>query len=150
LRSLLIKLNQYLQIMPFRFEVANADALARTVGSMIGRITYMGGVEMPKELSDWQVQDMHRKRPATKRSRWRRGSTNAQTLVRAHSRLETEKSTRYQRRLLRRLRRATGRRVISDFIQLRRSTRPVLRESLVEQLQNRMVRALRETISWGS
>ena len=134
--------------MPFTFEVANADAVTNTVGKMIGRITYFGGVEVPKELSDWQVQDMHRKRPATTRSRWRRGSTKAQTLVRQHSRFETEKSTRYQRRLLRRLRRATGRRVIVDFIQLRRSTRPVLRESLLEQLRNRMSRAMRETVSW--
>jgi hypothetical protein len=134
--------------MPFTLEVNGADALAKAVGTMIGRITYFGGVEMPKELSDWQVDDMHRKRPATKRSRWRRGSTRVQTLVRQHSRFETERSTLYQRRLLRRLRRATGRRIITDHIQLRRSVRPVLRESLVEQLRNLMAQAMQETISW--
>jgi hypothetical protein len=57
------------------------------------------------------------------------------------------RSQLYQRRLLRRLRR-TKRRVITDFIQLKRSTRPVLRESLIERLRNRMVTALFETISW--
>jgi hypothetical protein len=134
--------------MPFTLEVIGADALAKAVGTMIGRITYFGGVEMPKELSDWQVQDMNRKRPNTKRSRWRRGSTKAQTLVRPHSRYETQRSTLYQRRLLRRLRRATGRRIITDYIQLKRSRRPILRESLIEQLNVRMFQAMRETISW--
>jgi hypothetical protein len=133
--------------MSFRFEIANADAIAKTVGKMIGSITYFGGVEMPKEMSDWQTEDVHRKRPGTKRSRWRRGSTQVQTLFRPHSRYETTRSQLYQRRLLRRLRR-TKRRVITDFIQLKRSTRPILRESLTEQLRNRMVTALFETISW--
>jgi hypothetical protein len=133
--------------MSFTFEIANADAIAKTVGKMIGSITYFGGVEMPKELSDWQTQDVHRKRPGTKRSRWRRGSTQVQTLFRPHSRYETTRSQLHQRRLLRRLRR-TKRRVITDFIQLKRSTRPILRESLIEQLRNRMVTALFETISW--
>jgi hypothetical protein len=137
--------------MPFTFEVANADAIAKTVGKMIGSITYMGGVELPKELSDWQTDDMHRKKPGTKRSRWRRGSTKSQTVVRQHSLFETERSQLYQRRLLRQVRRAgTGKRfkAITDFIQLRRSNRPVLREQLVNQLVNRMVTALRETIVW--
>ena len=133
--------------MSFTFEIANADAIAKTVGKMIGSITYFGGVEMPKEMSDWQTEDVHRKRPGTKRSRWRRGSTQVQTLFRAHSRYETTRSQLYQRRLIRRLRR-TKRRVITDFIQLKRSTRPILRESLIEQLRNRMVTALFETISW--
>jgi hypothetical protein len=135
--------------MPLTFDVANADEVAKTVGKMIGSITYFGG-EMPKELSDWQTDDMHRKRPGTKRTRWRRGSTKAQTTVRQHSLFETERSELYQKRLLRRLRRATGRRVIKGFIQLRRSNRPVLRESLVTQLYARLGTALRETIVWKS
>ena len=134
--------------MPFTFEIANADTIAKTVGKMIGSITYFGGVELPKEMSDWQTEDVHRKWPGTKRSRWRRGSTRAQTLFRQHSRYETERSQLYQRRLLRRLRRATGRRPITQFIQLKRSTRPILRENLIEQLRNRMVTALFETITW--
>ena len=134
--------------MPFEMEIVNGAEVANTIGKMIGRITYFGGVEMPKELSDWQVDDMHRKRPNTKRSRWRRGSTKAQTLIRPHSRYETQRSTLYQRRLLRRLRRATGRRIITDYIQLKRSRRPILRESLIEQLNVRMFQAMRETISW--
>jgi hypothetical protein len=56
-------------------DAAGAAALAKTLGKMIGRITYFGGVEMPKEMSDWQTDDVHRKKPATKRSRWRAGST---------------------------------------------------------------------------
>jgi hypothetical protein len=50
--------------------------------------------------------------------------------------------------LLCRLRRATGRRIITDYIQLKRSRRPTLRESLIEQLKVRMFQAMRETISW--
>jgi hypothetical protein len=137
--------------MPFTFDVINADEIAKTVGKMIGRITYLGGVEIPKELSNWQTGDVHRRRPATKRSRWRRGSTQSQTLFRPHSRYETERSTTYQRRLLRRIRRVgkTKRfKQISDFIQLKRSTRPILREGLIEQLRANMVKALFETVSW--
>jgi hypothetical protein len=137
--------------MPFTLEVTGADALAKAVGTMIGRITYFGGVEMPKELSDWQVSDMHRHRPATKRSRWRRGSTKVQTLVRQHSKYETDQSVKYQRRLLTRLRRVgkTKRfKQVDNFIQLRRSTRPVLRESLIDQMRTRMINALHETVSW--
>jgi hypothetical protein len=133
--------------MSFTFEIANVDEIAKTVGSMIGRITYFGGVEMPKEMSDWQVVDMHRKRPGTTRKRWRRGATSAQTVIRQHSRYETMRSQAYQKRLLRRLRRAR-RRVISQYIQLRRSTRPVLRESLFEQFCARMQQAMQETIVW--
>jgi hypothetical protein len=133
--------------MPFTFEIANADAIAKTVGKMIGNITYFGGVEMPKEMSDWQVQDMHRKRPGTTRKRWRRGATSAQTIIRPHSRYETARSQAYQKRLLRRLRR-TRRRVITNYIQLRRSTRPILRESLFDQFCTRMQQAMQETIVW--
>jgi hypothetical protein len=137
--------------MPFTFEVNGADALAKTAGKMIGSITYFGGVEMPKELSDWQTDDMHRHKPGTKRSKWRRGSTNVQTVVRPHSRYETERSAQYQKRLLRRIRRVgkTKRfKQITDFIQLKRSSRPILRESLVQQLVNRMAQAMQETIVW--
>ena len=134
--------------MPFTMTIANAAEVANTIGAMIGRITYMGGVELPKEMGDWETKDVHRKRPGKKRKKWRRGSTQVQTLFRPHSQYETQRSTLYQRRLLRRLRRATGRRIITDFIQLRRSARPVLRETLLEQLQTRMTTALFETVSW--
>jgi len=138
--------------MPFTFDATNAGAVADRIGKMIGRITYFGGVEMPKELSDWQTSDVHRKKPATKRFRWRGGSTRVQTLFRPHSRYETERSAAYQKRLLRRIRRVgtTKRfRPITDFIQLKRSNRPILRESLLDQLRDRMVIAMRETITWG-
>jgi hypothetical protein len=128
-----------------------ADAFVKTIGKMIGRITYFGGVEMPKEMSDWQVDDVHRKRPGTKRSRWRAGSTKVQTLFRPHSRFETERSALYQRRLMRRVRRVgTTKRFkqINDYIQLKRSSRPILRDSLVRELEDRMVTAMSETISW--
>jgi hypothetical protein len=129
----------------------NTHAVVKTIGRMIGKITYMGGVELPKELSDWQTDDVHRRKPATKRSRWRAGSTKVQTLFRPHSRYETEKSTLYQRRLMRRLRRVgTTKRFkqISDYIELKRSSRPILRDSLVRELEDRMVAALFETVTW--
>jgi hypothetical protein len=128
-----------------------ADAFIKTIGTMIGRITYFGGVEMPKEMSDWQTDDVHRRKPATKRSRWRASSTKVQTLFRPHSRFETEKSALYQRRLMRRVRRVgTTKRFkqINDYIQLKRSSRPILRDSLARELEDRMATAMSETISW--
>jgi hypothetical protein len=137
--------------MSFEMEIVNGAEVANEIGKMIGHITYMGGVEMPKEMSNWQTGDVHRRRPATTRTRWRRGSTQSQTLFRPHSRYETERSTQYQKRLLRKLRRVgkTKRfKQVTDFIQLKRSNRPILRESLIEQLRNNMITALFETVSW--
>ena len=132
--------------MPLTIEVANADALVKQVGTMIGHIGYFAGVEMPREMSRWQTEDMHRKKPATKLSRWRSHQKTVKTLVRPHSRYETERSKKYQTRVWRRLRRT--KRVIYDRIQLRTSTRPILRPALEDRLWERMEAAFKETVTW--
>jgi hypothetical protein len=39
-------------------------------------------------------------------------------------------------------------RQINDYIQLKRSSRPILRDSLIRELEERMATAMSETISW--
>jgi hypothetical protein len=116
---------------------------------MIGHITYFGSVEMPRELSQWQTEDMHRKRAGTKRKRWRAHKTSAVTLIRPHSRYEVQRSRAYQTGLRRRIR--SKRKRPSEAIvaaRLRRSTRPILRESLYQAFTQRLTAAFHETVSW--
>jgi len=134
--------------MSLTIQFQNADEAASRFGKMIDRIGYFAGVEMPREMSAWQTQDMHRKRPATKRGPWAHHQKSASTIIRPHSRYEVERSKAYQAGLLRRLRRA--RRVIRTHIELRRSTRPILRESLYQQFIERLSAAFYETITWKS
>jgi hypothetical protein len=132
--------------MPFEIKFANADAMANRIGGMIGHITYFGGVEMPREFSAWQTDDMHRKRPATQVSRWARHQKSATTLIRPHSRYETLRSKRYQQGLARRLKRR--KKPSKERARLRFSTRPILRESLHRRFIERMTMAFVETIKW--
>jgi hypothetical protein len=135
--------------VPLTFEAINFDAMAKKVGSMVGHITYFGSVEMPRELSQWQTQDMHRKRPAVKRRRWRARKTRALTLIRPHSRAEVLRSRAYQaglRRRIRSKRKRPSEAVIA--VRLRHSTRPILREILYAQFVDRLTRALHETVNW--
>jgi len=135
--------------MPFEFKVNNADALAEAIGEMIGKITYFGNVGMPREMSEWQMQDMHRKRAATRRRRWRAHKTSAETIIRPHSRFEVERSRRYQQRLSRRLRSKHKRPSVELVaIEQRHSMRPILRESLYQRFVERMSEAMQETIVW--
>jgi hypothetical protein len=114
----------------------------------VGHIGYFAGVEMPREFSAWQTDDMHRHRPATHLSRWRRHQKSASTIIRPHSRYETERSERVQRRIARRLKRAAakGRTIVAP--RLRTSTRPILREELHQRFVERLGAAFKETVTW--
>jgi hypothetical protein len=132
--------------MPLIWTVVNADTVATRIGKAIGHITYFAGVEMPREMSQWQTEDMHRKRPATKKSKWRSHHKSVSTIIRPHSRYETERSRKFQQGLRRRLKRR--KRPSADQARLRFSTRPILREVLHQRFIERMQQALGETVKW--
>lgn len=137
------------------FQFANGDEVANRFGKMIGRIGYFGGVEMTRQMSKWQNEDMHRRRAATKPTRWKKGIKQASTKIRPHSRFEVRRSEAYQagkalrlkvvggvRRYRKVKRRSTG------PIRQKTSTRPILRQSLYQQFVTRESDAFQK-LSWA-
>jgi hypothetical protein len=132
--------------MGFTMEIPNVDETVARIGKMMGHISYFANVEMRQEFNAWQTQDMHRKKASTKGSKWRRHQKSVTTIIRPHSFYETTRSQAYQSKLKRRLRRR--KKPLNEFIRLRTSTRPILRQSIYDLLPPRMEAALNETITW--
>jgi hypothetical protein len=132
--------------MSFEINLPNVDEFVMRIGKMMGQINYFANVEMRQEFNAWQTQDLHRKKASTKGSKWRRHQKRVTTIIRPHSFYETTRSQAYQSKLKRRLRRR--KKPLNEFIRLRTSTRPILRQSIYDLLPPRMEDALRETIVW--
>jgi hypothetical protein len=92
--------------------------------------------EFPKQMADeefnWQAEDLHRKRPFVIRKK-----KKAHTFVQQHSIAEMKRSAAHKRAL-----KAAHIRV------RRRSTRPILRETMWAKLIVRMVDLLETKIKW--
>lgn len=129
------------------------SGLESTLGIMIARLRRFPHA-MANQMSDWQVQDMHRKEPVTKKA-VRAGT--ARTIIRPHSLWTMRRSAAYQRRQARRIIRFASR--SSKYSQRRAaelfhrfqphlSTRPILRSSLETSLAVRMRDLLHDRIRW--
>jgi hypothetical protein len=112
----------------------NSLAAEKRITNMLRKVRHFKAVDIGQEMSAWQTEDMHRQRPYTKRNR-RRGV--ASTLIRPHSRYEMGHRRRAARRLIRK-----GRYVP------RWSTRPILRDVLLERLQNRLDILVEAKLTW--
>jgi hypothetical protein len=112
----------------------NSLAVENRLNDMLHKLGHFKRVDIGQEMSAWQTEDMHRKRPYTKRNR-RAGS--ASTTVRPHSRYEMGHRRRVARRLIRK-----GRYLP------RWSTRPILRDVLLERLQNRLDILVADKLTW--
>jgi len=132
--------------MGMTFEFANGQEVANRVGAMIGQISFFAGVVMSREFSDWQTGVMGRKKPSLKKTPWRRHRRSASTLIRPHSRYETERSKKYQQGLRRRLKRR--KRPSADAMRLRTSTRPILRETIYQEFVKGIEQSFIETVVW--
>jgi hypothetical protein len=136
-------------MIQFKVDASKAHA---AVDGMIKKLNHFRRVDIGMEMSAWQVQDMHRHRPFTMRSR---AKGKATTVIRPHSLYEVqqrEKMTKgYERAVRRLLRQLAGSkrkvRKIPKPIH-RTSTRPYLRESMMHVLQQRMQRLLSEKLRW--
>jgi hypothetical protein len=115
--------------------IEGLDALSKRLGAIIGRIRHFKQVDIGQVLSAWQTEEMHRKRPFTMRAR-RVG--RASTIIRPHSLFEMKHSRRATRRAIRRHKPPPA----------RWSTRPILRDQLLSELQSRLEEALQEKIHW--
>jgi hypothetical protein len=135
------------QTMALEINLPNVDEVVTRIGKMMGHISYFANVEMRQEFNAWQTQDLHRSKGRTKGSKWRRHAKSVTTIIRPHSWYETQRSQAYQTRLQRKLRRR--KKPLKQFIQLRTSMRPILRESVYAVLPPRMQAALNETLTWN-
>ena len=84
------------------------------------------------EFASWQTDDVHRKHADVRHTR-----SGVRTTFRPHSRYEMMRRRRSARRLIRR-----GRYVP------RWSTRPILRQQLLDELYERIVKMLHEKFKW--
>ena len=108
-----------------------STGIQRRLRKMVRTLAHYGSIDLGQELSAWQVDDMHRHRPFTKRTR-----RKAATVIRPHSKYEVERSVQAQARARRR------HQVVA------RSTRPILRDELLQKLQQRMEALAAEKIHW--
>jgi len=109
---------------------------------MLERVDHLRRVEVGQLLSDWQTQDLHRNRPFTMRSR---AKGKATTKVRPHALKQLKRSMRFGRRELRRAKRRASYIIPRQW--LHTSTRPILRELMMDTLKER-ARQLLQTVRW--
>jgi hypothetical protein len=126
------------------------EDVRHSINRMAQSLEHLRTVDLGRELSEWQVQDVHRNKPFTMRFR---KAGRAQTIFRPHSWKQVRKSIAYQRRggrALTRLVRHPSRKTAAAYgaFQPLTSTRPYLREELVEQLAERLMEMAREQLQW--
>jgi hypothetical protein len=121
----------------------DTSIFVKRIDKMLARIDHVKRVEIGVILSKWQVEDMDRKKPFTRRSR---AKGQALTVIRPHSLFEMKRSTRFQRRLVRMSKRKR-KPYIAPQARLHTSTRPILREELFDKLATRM-QELTASIKW--
>jgi hypothetical protein len=120
------------------------EAVAKLLDSMTDKIKTFGHEEMPQGLTDWQVEDMHRKYPETKAEQVSEEEYSATTMIYPRSR--TYEQTHPHRA------HAVARRkpVLSAMPRLIKSVlrHPILRPELFDKLLSRMTAMLSEKIKW--
>jgi hypothetical protein len=131
--------------------------LSKRIGDMIGKIDHFKRVDIGMGMSDWQTEELHRHRPFTMRYRakgW------AVTKIRPHSLYEMEHSAQAHERLVR-YRRARATSAYAKRTRTRRrrvrthprfythtSTRPILREEMLDLFNAEMANLFGEKIKW--
>ena len=83
------------------------------------------------EVRDWEVQDVHRKRPGARNTR-----SGARVFFRPHSRYEMRRHKLNLRRLKRR------------GVAIAYSTRPILRRTMIDRLWERVTHLVEEKLTW--
>lgn len=125
--------------MPIQVEIDQNDLqrIEHRIDAVIHSLDHFARTDMGRVMSDWQIQDMHRHRPFTMRSRHK-----VQTKVRPHSLREMLGAKRYQAKL-------AGKRVPRRrHPRAHSSTRPILRIELLTKLYAQMTEKLRDLIHW--
>src|SRR6516162_10010957 len=134
----------------------DTESLMKRFDIMYQKIDNFKRVSIGSEMSNWQVDDLHRDRPFT--MRWR-AQGRAQTKIRPHSLYEMVKSegVALGPKEMRRARRALSKNLHHPLKRKRQlhlrehrhwSTRPILRQEMERRLIERMRQAAEEKIHW--
>ena len=136
----------------------DTQALLDKVNGMLHKIDHFKRVDIGAELSAFQIENMHRHRPFTMRSR---AKGTATTIVRPHSLYEMVRSEgvaltpvqirRVRKGLSKHLQHPLQRTIKAMHLRQHRhwSTRPILRVEMLDLLHQRMIRLFGEKINWG-
>jgi hypothetical protein len=138
----------------FNIDIDGLAEAQHAIGHMLQSIDHLKRVDLGHELSEWQVEDLHRNRPFT--MRYRRAG-RAETVIRPHSLFEMKRGIRYQRTRGRRLARLLGRRTKRSWVkaeslfhsfQPQTSQREILRQEMLERLSERLLEMGQEHLKW--
>jgi hypothetical protein len=127
-------------MLSFDFDTSAAQ---ERIKGMVEKIRDLSDVEVPKELTAWQTEDMRRHFPHTDHPT----ATTSETTIypRSHTYEQTHKARPFKQRratsAMPRLVGATGRPA---------SQRPILREALYDKLVERMSGLMTRVLSWRS
>jgi hypothetical protein len=141
--------------MTLKLEV-DAEALLKRIDGMLGRLRHFRRIDLGAEMSEWQVDDMHRHRPFTMRAR---AAGRASTVIRPHSLYEMLRSegVLLEAKQLRHVRRALKKHLRQPLPRTRKlnlrqhrhwSMRPILRAQIFAQLTSRYALLLAEKLKW--
>jgi hypothetical protein len=114
-------------------ELQGLDRITKKIDAMRHKIAHLEHSDIPHELSDWQVADVHRHKPFTLHTR-----TGAKTRFRPHSKYEMHRHQLAMRRILKH----------HGVLRLP-STRPILRQVMIDRLRERMTKMLHDKLRWG-
>jgi hypothetical protein len=125
----------------------NTKDIELKLQKMFWKIQRLKQRQIGMEMSEWQQEDVHRRRPYTKRNR-RAGI--AQTLFRPHSRFEMRNRRKLLRRAERQAKKFGKKKALPVVVvPIRRwSTRPILRAIMIERLHERMKNLVSEKLKW--
>jgi hypothetical protein len=121
--------------------VENVGKIADRLEALAERMSTLVGTDLPAEVQNWQIEDMHRQYPETATS-----GNSAGTTVWPTSRTALQMRTHSPgvKPLIRRRKRARPRTGAGRA----GAARPILREELVERFNSRMLRLGQEKIRW--
>lgn len=124
-----------------------SEAIEKKLRSMYWKVQRLGMRNIGTELSEWQTEDVHRKRPATKRNRRAR---TAQTMFRPHSRFEMRNRNKLYRKLERRAKKFGKKHALPVVaVPIKRwSKRPILRMQMLDRFHERMRELMSAKLKW--
>lgn len=145
--------------MEIQFDVA---PVVQRLQGMLEQIDWVKRVGLGQEMDSWQTDDLGRDKPFTLRSRAR---GYVRTTIHPHSYYETLRAAGRTARARRQLKAVLRRKALFLAKRKRRprkpkpkhervydhwSTRPILRQQLETQLEERMSAFVRQKLSWGA
>lgn len=113
-------------------ELKGLDRVEKRLDAMRSKLRHLRAADIPHEMGDFETEDVHRHAPGVHRTR-----TGAKSKFRPHSRYEMMRHRRAVRRIFK------ERGIVRPA-----STRPILRQVMIDRLRERMKTMSQEKIKW--